>query len=62
MLEKTPVYMEHSSGILAMYKTSWEIYSHLDLGHSGTCSYFNDLTLIILTFCFKISLKQKSYM
>ena len=35
MLVKTLVYMAHSSATLAMYKISWEIYSHLDLGHSG---------------------------
>ena len=35
MLVKILVYMAHSSATLAMYKISWEIYSHLDLGHSG---------------------------
>ena len=35
MLVKTLVYMAHSFATLAMYKISWEIYSHLDLGHSG---------------------------
>ena len=39
MLVKTLVYMEHSTGIQAMYRTSWEIYFLLDLAHSGTVSY-----------------------